>query len=307
MFNLAHAFLLFFCVVLMVRLTLPTRYVLLNPYAAMLDNFLSKLLKQVHTALPLPPNFLCLFLLLFALCADAVMLSRMQLNKISINDLVVFSFPMHSFLQCLLIAVLRFFHHLVMIWGGTLFLQAWHRSRTLPGYTGGLLQLVVWPTNRFALTLQWSGLLFSTIGLAFLFSFWATDIVYPLETMQTLPGTMGEAARLLHFSTQSFGVRSVVTGGLMIIEVFAGLHSITLNMILIALVCVFARSNLMSYFLNDVFNLLKGPLPNVKLGILSLTPLLLLLIFSLANSFLSVLLLALIRVVLTLGGFNVVQ
>ena len=106
------------------------RYVLLNPYAAMLDNFLSKLLKQVHTALPLPPKFLCLFLLLFALCADAVMLSRMQLNKISINDLVVFSFPMHSFLQCLLIAVLRFSHHLVMIWGGTLFLQAWHRSRT---------------------------------------------------------------------------------------------------------------------------------------------------------------------------------
>ena len=99
MFNLAHAFLLFFCVVLMVRLTLPTRYVLLNPYAAMLDNFLCKLLKQVHTALPLPPKFLCLFLLLFALCADAVMLSRMQLNKISINDLVVFSFPMHSFLQ----------------------------------------------------------------------------------------------------------------------------------------------------------------------------------------------------------------
>jgi hypothetical protein len=305
-FSLIHSFLQFFCVVVIVRMMLPAQYALLNPYAATLDNLLTRLMTKLKQAMPLPVKSLCGVLLVLAICADAVMLSRMQLNAFGVNIFTAFTLPAVTFKQWLLIAVLQLFRHVLMILATLLVLQLWHRSRTLPGFSGDLLRLAVLPVERLKTGIQWVVLLGGMALLAFMLNWHAETVSYPFEALKTQPGILGEVATRSSLSQLTPGLRFVAVVGLMVMDVFAELHSFTTTLILFAILCVITRNQSLSYFINDVFRLLRGPLPEFRIGFLYLTPVLILVVLSAAGGVLPALFLMLIELIANIGGFHVV-
>jgi hypothetical protein len=285
---------------------LPAQYALLNPYAATLDNLLTRLMTKLKQAMPLPVKSLCGVLLVLAICADAVMLSRMQLNAFGVNIFTVFTLPAVTFKQWLLIAVLQLFRHVLMILATLLVLQLWHRSRTLPGFSGDLLRLAVLPVERLKTGIQWVVLLGGMALLAFMLNWHAETVSYPFEALKTQPGILGEVATRSSLSQLTPGLRFVAVVGLMVMDVFAELHSFTTTLILFAILCVITRNQSLSYFINDVFRLLRGPLPEFRIGFLYLTPVLILVVLSAAGGVLPALFLMLIELIANIGGFHVV-
>lgn len=306
LFSLVHAFLIFFCVVVIVRLMLPAQYALLNPYAATLDNLLTRLLTVLRPALPMPPKPLCVVLLALALCADAVMLSRMHVNAMAVNLFVAYALPAATFKNWLLIAVLGLFRHFIMLLAGMLVLQVWHRSRLLPGYSGDLLRLALFPVGRCSLALQWGILFVAAAFLAFLMNWHAESVTYPFENLEALTGMMGDLSKKMALSNLVPGLRFVAVTGLIVLEVFSELHELTVTLILFAILCALTRNQSLSYFIKDIFRLLKGPLPEFRMGFLYLTPILILLVCSAAGGVLQALFMMLIEVIATVGGLHVV-
>lgn len=306
LFSLFHAFLQFFCVVVVVRMMLPAQYVLLNPYAATLDNLLTRLMTKLQLAIPFPLKPLCGILLALAICADAVMLSRMQLNVFSANIFIAFSLPAVTFKQWLLIAVLQLFRHFLMILATLLVLQLWHRSRTLPGFSGDLLRLAMLPVERLKTGFQWLVLLCGMALLTFMLNWHAETILYPVEALKTQPGILGEVATHTSLSELTPGLRSIAVVGLMVMDVFSELHSFATTLILFAILCLITRNQSLSYFINDVFRLLRGPLPEFRFGFLYLTPVLILLVLTAVGGVLPALFLMLIELIADIGGFHVV-
>ena len=306
LFSLLHAFLLFACVVLLVRLTMPARYALLNPYAAMLDSLVTRGLDKLKPAFPLPTKTLCGLLLVLFLCADAVMLSRLQMSRIVVGALAAFQLPNTTFVHWLWIAVYGLGRHLLTLLAATLFFTLWHRSKQLPGYSGDLLRLSVHPIVRLPLTVQILTLcLGATLLTASLFVT-ATGVVYPMEQMPLMESTMGEVAPYFAVSRMTAPFQLAALSGASILEIFGELYGFTFTLLFIALISSFTRSQGMVTFLDDVFRLLRGPLPVVRLGRLNLTPLLALFVFFLLSGFTTLIVLLIVAGIATLAGGYVV-
>lgn len=305
-FNLLHAFLLFAGITLLVRLSMPAQYVLLNPYAAMLDNLLTRLFRTLATAIPLPVKGLCALLFVLVLCADAVMLSRLNAATMAVSAFAVFALPCATFTQWLLIAVLNFFQYFLTILATNLFLQAWHRKRLLPGYTGDLLRLAIHPLQKMPLVGQILTLFAGTTLLAYLLMCNATSVLYPFEMLQASPNGFGNFADIARLSAMESGFRFIAVSGLIALEVFAKLHSFTATLIFFALLSMLFRSQSFAFFIKDVFRLLAGPLPEVRFGFVVLTPLLTLLVFFVLGGFLPVLFVWILKLIAIWSGAYVV-
>jgi hypothetical protein len=307
MFSLLHAFLLFVCVVLLVRLMMPAQYALLNPYAATLDNLLNRLLQALRPAFPMPAKPLCGLLLVLALCADAVMLSRMGQNAMPVSAFMVYTFSSATFAQWLIIALLGLFRHLLMILTGVLVLRIWHCSRHLPGYSGDLLRLAIYPVGRFPISVQWLVLIAGTLSLGAVMMFCANpEVQYPMEALKQIPGFWAEVAASTTLSTWVPGMRLLAMAGLMVLEILSELHGFVVNLIIFSIINTIARNQSLAYFINDLFRLLRGPLPELRMGFFYLTPLLLLLILTVAGGILPAIFMALMEGIVALGGFYVV-
>lgn len=304
--NLFHAFFLFACVVLVVRISLPTCYVLLNPYAATLDNLLTRLLRKLHPALPFPPKVLCSILILLFLCADAVMLSRLQLHNITIGTFAVFELPHATFLQWLFIACMGLLRHFLTLLAAVLFLGVWHRTKQLPGYSGDLLRLSVNPILRLPVTAQVLALCAGSVVFVLVLFQTATTVLYPLETLNIFQGAVAEKAAKLSISNLVFPFKWLVLSGLSILEIFAELHGFTVTLIFFALLSLLTRSKGLTYFLDDVFRLLRGPLPEIRIGMVCLTPLLTLFVFFLLCGFLPLIFVWVMSMIASLVGAYVV-
>ena len=306
LFSLLHACLLFFNVILLVRMMMPAHYVLLNPYAATLDNLLTRLLTAIRPAFQMPAKPLCGILLALSICADAVMLSRMNLNAVAASTFVVYMLPVGPFKHWLLIAVLIFFRHLLMILAAKLVLQLWHRTKNLPGYTGDLLRLATHPVVRLPLSAQWALLIAGNVLLACLLMLNAETVLYPFEALKSEPGMIGELASRSQLSSLMPSVRLVVTAGLFVLDVFSELHGFTTTLILLALLSMLTRNQSLSFFIKDLWRLLRGPLPEFRMGILYLTPILILLVLAVAGSIFPAVFLTLIESIAKVGGWYVV-
>ena len=306
LFSLLHAFLLFASVVLLVRLTLPARYALLNPYAAMLDSLVTRGVEKLKPAFPLPTKVLCGLLLVLFLCADAVMLSRMQMNRVVVGALATFQLPNTTFVHWLWIAVYGLGRHLLTLLTATLFFTLWHRSKQLPGYSGDLLRLSVHPIVRLPLGVQVLTLCLGATLLMASLVVTATDVIYPMEQMPLMEGTMGEVAPCFAVSRMTMPFQLATLAGVSIIEIFGELYGFTLTLLFIALITTFTRSKGMVTFLDDVFRLLRGPLPVVRLGMFNLSPLLALFVFFLLSGFTTLFVLLIVAGIATLAGGYVV-
>ena len=284
LFSLLHAFLLFTCVVLLVRLTLPARYVLLNPYAAMLDNLLTRGLAKLQPAFPLPTKALCGLVLVLFLCADAVMLSRLQLNLVNTGALAVFTLPSTTFVHWLWIAIYGLARHLLTLLTAVLFFSVWHRTRQLPGYSGDLLRLSVCPVVRLPVFVQLVVLCVGATVLAASLFLTSTEVAYNFEQQVMRQDALSGLFLYFSLSTLQFPFQLLALAIAMIFEIFSELFGFTLTLTFVALLSSFSRSQGLTHFIDDLFRLLRGPLPEVRLGVINLTPLLLLAIFILLSS-----------------------
>ncbi len=305
-FSLLHAFLLFFNVIVLVRIMMPARYVLLNPYAATLDNLLARLLTAIRPAFQMSAKPLCGLLLALSLCADAVMLSRMNINAMAASSFILYALPVGTFKQWLFIAVLTFFRHLLTIFAATLVFQLWHRSKTLPGYSGDLLRLATYPLARFPLAAQWALLIVGNLLLAALVMVNAESVSYPFEALKSTPGMIGELASRSQLSALVPGARLAVTTGLFILDVFSELHGFTTTLILFAILSLITRNQSLAYFIKDLWRLFRGPLPEFRVGMLYLTPVLILLVLAVVGSMLPAIFLTLVESIAKVGGWYVV-
>lgn len=306
LFNLAHAFLIFSCVVLIVRLTMPERYVLLNPYAAMLDNLLTKLFHKIYPAIPLPHRVLCALLIVLFLCADAVMCSRLHINADAIGVTVAFQLPSDTFLDWLRIAALLLARQFVLLWSAVFFLQLWHRSRRLPGYSGDLLCLSVHPVLRLPLSVQIVGLCIAAFLLNWAYFMSAISVAYPIEVsleeqLAALPRGVS-----LTVSQMTMPLQMIAFAGLRILDVLREIYGFSIMLVFVWLISTFMRSKDIANFLADVFHLLRGRLPVIILGSFNLTPILVAITFFVLSGFVPLIFLFILNLIALLGGWHVV-
>jgi hypothetical protein len=101
-------------------------------------------------------------------------------------------------------------------------------------------------------------------------------------------------------------MRLLAMAGLMVLEILSELHGFVVNLIIFSIINTIARNQSLAYFINDLFRLLRGPLPELRMGFFYLTPLLLLLILTVAGGILPAIFMALMEGIVALGGFYVV-
>lgn len=302
LFGLIHALIQFICVVLLVRLALPSRYLLLNPYAAALDRLLARSLQTIHTAFPFPSKVLCFLLFVLLLCTDAVMLSRLGANVLAPTVCLQVLLPTDTFVQWLLIAFFSFFNHYLMVLAAYLALCAWNRSRQLPGYSGDLLRLAGHPFTRFPIVVQVIAVLLGAAALVTALLLSAKVVEMPFEKLLVAVNSPQQMKALFSFTALALPVQIILFASLTVLHVVAELHHLTSTLIFFAILSFFVRSSSLSFFITDVFRLLKGPLPDIRIGFLNLTPILILIVLAVLSGFLPILFIALFKLPLMIGG-----
>lgn len=287
----------FLCLVLIVRLTLPARYALLNPYAATVDALLARLLGFLRSALPLPTRAHCFVVLALALAAQAALAVRHGSPVVAVSAFALFAYPVKGFLGWLGVVALRFFGFYVALLSAALFLRLWHLNHPLPGYTGDLLRLAARPLSPLPLWGQALGTLIAALAFAALASGCASEAMWPMaqaEEVQALLAQMG-LSNLFDLSAFTPGARLLFLTGTTLVGVVAQTQAFMSLLFLVYLVCLLLRAQPTLFFLSDALRLLTGPIPPLRLGPLNLAPVAAYLLFGLISSLLTAGLLLLAR------------
>jgi hypothetical protein len=132
------------------------------------------------------------------------------------------------------------------------------------------------------------------------------EVQYPMEALKQFSGIWAEIAASSSLSTWAPSLRLLAMAILMILDILSELHGFVLNLIIFAIINTIARNQSLTYFINDLFRLLRGPLPELRMGFFYLTPLLLLLVLTVLSGFLPAIFMAVLECVAKLGGLYVV-
>lgn len=264
-----------FGLVLVVRLTLPARYALLNPYAAAVDGLLSRLFGFLRSALPLPPKGLCLVVLALVLASQAALAARQGLAVVNVSVFALFSYPAKGFLGWLEVATLRFFGFYVTLQAAALFLRLWHLGRPLPGFTGDLLRLAGRPLTSLPLWGQLLGtalVLFTFVSLA---AGRASGTVWPMAEAAEVQGLLGGMGlpNVFDLSALPAGIRNLFLAGALFAGVAIQAQGFLLLLLIVLLISHLLRAAPTIFFLTDAVRLFTGPIPPFRLGAFDLSPL----------------------------------
>lgn len=277
MATLLLALLHLFALILVVRLTLPDRFVMFNPYAAATGTLLARLLNFVRAGIRLPDKPLCAVLLMLSLAACAAALTQVGGPSLIVGGAAIVSFPAKGFLGWLGIAALDFVGFYLALLAGVFMLRLWHLGHPLPGYAGELLTLAGRPFSGLrllaqAIVLFVLALLYVAVALVC-----ANGVQYPLfelvEQMGAqLPG--GQAMPdFLQVNAYPAFLQTLLLAGLTMLNVIGQIRDyIFLFWIILAIVALMGAAP-MAYFLRDVLRLLCGRIPPLRLGPIDLSPL----------------------------------
>ena len=283
---------------LLVRLTLPARYALLNPYAAAMDTLLARLLGFLRGALPLPPRALCLAVLALALSAQAALAVRHGAPTVAVSAFALFAYPAQGFLGWLGVAALRFFGFYVSVLAAAFLLRVWHLGRPLPGYTGDLMCLVGRPLSPLPLWMHAVGTLGTLFAFVALAEGFASETVWPMAQLaetQALMANMG-LRNIFDLSALTPAARLLFLVGSTLAGVAAQAQNVMLMLFLARLLLALLRARPTLFFIDDAIHLLTGPIPAFRLGPLNLAPLAAYFLFGVVSSLFTVGLLLLARV-----------
>lgn len=288
--------------ILLVRLTLPARYALLNPYAAAADALLGRLLAFVRPALRLGDRALCVVLLALDLAACAAVLTRLGGPQLVLAGTAVATFPASGFLGWFGLAALDFAGFYLALLAGNFLLRLWHLGRPLPGYSGDLLALATRPFSGLRLWAQAAALgVLACLYVALAFVC-ADSVRYPLfEALAPLAEKMSAPVAFLRAQSYPAPLQALLLAGMTVLNVLGQLRDyIFLFWVILALAALMG-SRQMGFFLSDVLRLLCGRLPPLRLGPLDLSPLAAMAALAVAHGVLGGLFLFLVG--LLAGGF----
>ena len=266
-----------FALILVVRLTLPDRFVMLNPYAATTGALLARLLNFVRSGIRLPDKPLCAVLLVLSLAACAAALTQVGGPSLIVGGAAIVSFPAKGFLGWLGIAALDFVGFYLALLAGVFMLRLWHLGHPLPGYAGELLTLAGRPFSGLRLPTQAIVLFVLALLYVAVAFVCANGVQYPLFEMveqmgAQLPGGQAMPAFLQVNAYPAF-LQTLLLAGLTMLNVIGQIRDyIFLFWIILAIVALMGAAP-MAYFLRDVLRLLCGRIPPLRLGPIDLSPL----------------------------------
>lgn len=277
MATLLLALLHLFALILVVRLTLPDRFVMFNPYAAATSSLLARLLNFVRAGIRLPDKPLCAVLLMLSLAACAAALTQVGGPSLIVGGAAIVSFPAKGFLGWLGIAALDFVGFYLALLAGVFMLRLWHLGHPLPGYAGELLTLAGRPFSGLRLPAQAVVLFLLALLYVAVALVCANGVQYPLfelvEQMGAqLPGGQSMSDFLQVNAYPAF-LQTFLLAGLTMLNVIGQIRDyIFLFWIILAIVALMGAAP-MAYFLRDVLRLLCGRIPPLRLGPIDLSPL----------------------------------
>ncbi len=273
MLSLALSLLHILALVLVVRLVLPVRPFFMNPYSAALCTLSDKLLNALRSALPLPTKPLCLLLLALILAGRAALSTKLGIPTLPLSSFAVAKYEVAGFLGWFGVEVLRFVGFYITVLLCNYMLRLWHLGRTLPGYSGDLLNTAGRPLTMRPL-LQQTGLL---LLLAALYCgtvlSTANAIVYPLAEVSHVQEifTHAKLQNLFDLNTFSPLLRVTLLAVTMFLEIILALQGMIFFLIVMLIVTMLTGAGPMSLFLMDVKRLICGPIPPLHVGPLDLS------------------------------------
>ena len=278
---LASALLDFAALVLLVRLTLPARFVSSNPYVAAMESLLERLRRSLRPAFPrVPDAALHALLLLLALAGQAALLARRGDNLLFFDSLAALAFAPEGFAGWFGFALLRFAAFWLAILAGACFLRLWRLGAPLPGFSGDLLRLAVRPVRARSL---WA-LAPLTLLLALLFAAVAFRLADGVEWIfaEALGQALRDAAApgadlalLRAFSPAHASAAGQILhlAGAFLLNAVERLPQLLLYLCVASWLARLFRNGRMADFFADAIRLLTGALPPMRAGGLSFAPL----------------------------------
>ncbi len=267
---------------LVVRLCLPEKHILLNPYAMATESLQDRLIAFLKSAIPLPTKGLCALLLLGIFAGRAALLTKVGPPVVPLGAMAFFRFPVTGFLGWFGVEVLQFAVFWLSIGSAFTVLGLWHLGRPIPGYTGDLLKLGCLPLVRLRPILRllvmgvlWCGL------IALLFSL-VSSAHYPLSEIPAVKEafTQLNLSNPFDLSKLPVGLRILALAGDALFGVIGDIQSLLFMSLMLLLLAMLLRANAMVFFLTDLVRLLCGALPPMRVGVLDCAPLLALLLLS---------------------------
>ncbi len=263
--GLLMALLHLMALLLVVRLTLPDRAVFMNPYAMAIYTLLQRLLKFLHTAIPLSTKPLCLIALVLVLASRAAISATTGAPVIVLSSFTVVGYNVSHFFGWFGVEVLRFIGFYLSILACVFFLRCWHLGRPLPGYSGDLLFLTSRPYSNAKLWQQ-------GVGLALLFAIYvglavslASVITYPMAEHDALQLQL-TFNNLLDFNQYSPLIRGLLLLGTTYLDALVALQNTIFILIFMLLLSLLFGNGPMTQFLFDLKRLICGPIRAINIG-----------------------------------------
>ncbi len=252
----------------MVRLILPARTLFLNPYAMAIDTLLGRLLRALHTAIPLQVKPLCWVALGLVLASRAAVSATTGLPAVVLSSFTVLGYDVATFLGWFGLEILHFVGFYLSVLACAFFLRCWHLGRPLPGYSGDLLNIVAYPLGRFKLPTQGICIcLLFALYIAFAMAF-ASVTTYPMAQLAPMQEQLAQYKldNFFAFSSYTPLIRGLLLVGTTFLDAIAAIHGTIIILILMLILSMFFGSGPMTQFLFDVKTLLCGPIRTIRLG-----------------------------------------
>lgn len=253
-----------------------------NPWSYAFVRLTAACAETVRSAIPLPTRVLCGVLAAFALVCRAALLARLGESTLALGSFQLVCFQPSGFAGWFSVALLQFAGFLLALWTGGLFLRLWHFGRPLPGALGDLVRQMTWPLSPLRMPAYGLFVFLLTalfVRLCLLFPGEYVDALRQVvAAMDGLPAGLGA----FDSGALSGTALAVFTAGAMMLSSFAVFAEYLLILIFFSLLTLLFRNPAMMVFLGEAFALLRGRLPEIRLGPIGLTPLLAYLAFQVA-------------------------
>lgn len=297
MASLLFALLHLLALILVVRILLPPVLLLTNPYATAAGLLLNRLLRAVRPALPLPDRALCVVLLTLDFAACAALLTRLGGPVLPLGGFAIATYPARGFLGWFGLELLHFGGFMLALLAGNTLLRLWHLGRTLPGYTGDLIDLACRPFSGLRIPAQIVLIALLSLGYTAIALACASDVAYPsAEIMRQLVKDLPAAANLppiFDLAAVAAPLRTLILAALAILNILGTLGYHIFVLLLLTLLAAILNARPMLGFLNDALRLLTGPIPPLRLGPIDFAPMVALFTLGFLETALSTLLLLL--------------
>lgn len=282
MLDFALSFLHFLALLFFIRLALPQRYLLLNPYAAAMDYQVSRLLNFVQTGIALPTKGVCAFLFLLTLAGRATLLAKYTDPLLTIAPHAIFTFNPSGFIGWFALETLHFLYFYLTLLSAYFLLRLWHGFKHLPGHTGDLLHLAIYPFSRLklphlllALPLL-GGLLFALVHT------FASDALYPTSEIFNYLAQQHANSDEIDFLRPVMEIQNLPTIAWALFMILNTIVAATLELLdtlflflLLSLFSAFTpapRTSALATFVKDAILLICGPIRNLHIGPVNIAP-----------------------------------